>query len=236
MNLKILAEGSTKLQRFIKHWGLSILIDDDILFDTFGQPGYVLKQIKRYHIDPYKISTIVISHDDWDHIAGLKDFLELGKVRSLYICPNCAPSIKSMIKSYGVNAIEAYKPTQIRENIFLSGELKGTLRSGVHIPEQYMAIKASAGVVVITGCAHPGVIAIVRHAKENFGGSIDLLIGGLHLKDNPYDINRGIVRELKDMGVHRVAPLHCTGHSAHDIFQAEYGQDYIKPDSAWMHV
>ena len=64
MRFKILAEGSTKWQRFIKHWGLSILIDDDILFDTFGKPDYVLKQLKRFSIDINKIKHIVISHDD----------------------------------------------------------------------------------------------------------------------------------------------------------------------------
>ena len=65
---------------------------------------------------------------------------------------------------------------------------------------------------------------------KNFGGSLDLLIGGFHLKDNAKNINEEIVRELKAIGVRRVAPLHCTGYTAQSIFKREYGQDCIKPD------
>jgi len=81
MRLKILAEGSTEWQHFIKHWGLSILIDDDILFDTFGKPNYITKQLKRFSVDIDKIKHIVISHDDWDHVSGLWKILE----RNIYV-------------------------------------------------------------------------------------------------------------------------------------------------------
>lgn len=230
MKIKVLAEGSTKWQRLIKHWGLSILVDDDILFDTFGKPGYILMQMKRFHIDPYRIRDVVISHDDWDHIAGLPEILELGNNRAVYICPNSRPEVKAMIRSYGANIVEADKPFEIRKNIYVSGELKGGARHGAPLPEQYLAIKTLKGLIVITGCAHPGIVEIAQHARMSFDSDIRLLIGGFHLKDNPYGINMSIVKRVKELGVRQVMPFHCTGKEAQDIFRKEYGGDCIMAD------
>lgn len=227
MRLKILAEGSTKWQRFIKHWGLSILIDDDILFDTFGESDYVLKQLKRFNVDLDKIKHIAISHDDWDHISGLWKILERNNEVTVYICPHFSPDIKTKIKWYGARFVEVDKLTEIKNNVYLSGELKGGSRGGVALPEQYLAIKMLKGIVVITGCAHPGIIEIVQHAKKSLGSEVHLLIGGFHLKDNSDEVNVGIVAKLKELGVRQVMPLHCTGKLAQKIFQKTYGKDCI---------
>lgn len=227
MRLKVLAEGSTKLQRFIKHWGLSLVVDDDILFDTFGQPGYVLQQMKRFHIDPLSVRDIVISHDDWDHITGLPGILKLGNDHTVYVCPNSRPEVKAMIKTYGERIIEVDTPLELRRNIYISGELKGGSRRGAALPEQYMVIKTPKGLVVLTGCAHPGIIHIVKHAKKSFDSEVRLLMGGFHLKDNSDEVNAGIVSTLKELGVRQVIPLHCTGTCAKRMFRRVYGDDCI---------
>ena len=227
MKLRILAEGSTKWQRFTKHWGLSVLIDDDILFDTFGRPDYVVKQLKRLRIDAGKIKHIAISHDDWDHITGLWNILKDAKDSTVYMCPNFGPDNKSRIRWLSARSVEVDKPTEIKNNVFLSGELKGGFRGGIALPEQYLAIKTLKGMVVITGCAHPGIIEIVQHAKKSFGSEVRLLIGGFHLKDNSDEINRAIVSKLKELDVRQVMPLHCTGRIAQKLFIKEYGRDCI---------
>lgn len=229
MRIQVLAEGSTKWQRFIKHWGLSILVDDDILFDTFGQPDYILKQMRRFHIDPYRIRDIVISHDDWDHIAGLPSILGLGTVNTVYICPNFHKGVKTGIASYGVRVAEAVEPMEIRKNIWISGELKGGERKGISLPEQYLTVKTPEGVVIITGCAHPGIVEIVQHAIINFNSGVDILFGGFHLKDNAEETNIAIVRKLKDLGVRRVMPFHCTGLIAQRLFRKEFKRYCVIP-------
>ena len=228
MKIRILAEGSTKPQRFIKHWGLSILIDDDILFDTFGKPDYVVKQLKRFGVDLAKIKHIVISHDDWDHITGLWNILKDAKDATVYMCPNFGPDTKSRIRWLSTRSVEVDKPTEIKDSVYLSGELKGGSRGGVALPEQYMAIKTLKGIVVVTGCAHPGIVEIVQHAKKSFGSEVRILIGGFHLKDNSDEVNIGIVSKLKELGVRQVIPLHCTGKRAQDIFRTTYGKECIK--------
>lgn len=226
MKLKILAEGSTKWQRLVKHWGLSILIDEDILFDTFGKPGYVLKQLKRYKIDINKIKHIVISHDDWDHVTGLWKILEQNKDAKVYVCPHFKSEIKAKIEWYGVRIVDEEGVVDLRDNICLSGELTGK-RLGFNMPEQYLVIKTAKGIVVITGCAHPGIIEIAQHAKTVFNSNIRLLIGGFHLKDHAAKEAHDIVLKLKALGVSQVVPLHCTGKIAQELFSKEFNRGCI---------
>ncbi|MBU1006253.1 MAG: MBL fold metallo-hydrolase, partial [Candidatus Omnitrophica bacterium] len=70
MDIKIIATGSAKRERFIKRWGVSFLIGD-LLFDTFGRPDVLFSNMRKMKIDPADIRHIVISHDHWDHVAGL---------------------------------------------------------------------------------------------------------------------------------------------------------------------
>jgi len=224
MKLNILAEGSTKWQRFIKHWGLSILIDDDILFDTFGKPDYVLKQLKRFKIYVNKIKHIIISHDDWDHVTGLWKILERNQDVTVYICPHFKSEIKAKIKRYRARIVEVGGVSNLRDNIYLSGELTGKRRDS-DISEQYLAIKTIKGIVIITGCAHPGIIEIVQHAKAAFNSNIRLLIGGFHLKDHTVKEAHNVILKLKELGVSQIIPLHCTGSIAQELFSKEYRED-----------
>ena len=228
MRLKILAEGSTKWQRFVKHWGLSILVDDDILFDTFGKPDYVVKQLKRFKIDINKIKHIVISHDDWDHVSGLWKILERNRDVTVYICPYFKPEIKAKIKWYGACLVEVGGVTNIRDNIYSSGELVGK-RKDCNIPEQYLVIKTTKGVIVLTGCAHPGIIEIVQHAKAAFDTDVSLLVGGFHLKDHTAKEAHEIILRLKALGVSQVIPFHCTGRLAQGLFSKEFKCECIMP-------
>ncbi|MFA4981427.1 MAG: MBL fold metallo-hydrolase [Candidatus Omnitrophota bacterium] len=228
MRLKILAEGSTKWQRFVKHWGLSILIDDDILFDTFGRPDYILKQLKQFHIDVDKIRHIVISHDDWDHVAGLWKILERNNDVTVYVCPHFKSGIKAKIKWYGARIAEIDGVFNLRDNIYLSGELTGK-RCDFDISEQYLAVKSAEGIVVITGCAHPGIVEITQHAKSSFDSNIRFLIGGFHLKDYTAEGAHDIILRLKALGVGQVIPFHCTGRIAQKLFEKEFKQDCIIP-------
>ena len=228
MRLKILAEGSTKLQRLVKHWGLSILIDTDILFDTFGKPNYVLKQLKRFKIDINKIKHIIISHDDWDHVTGLWKILERNRDVTVYVCPHFKSEIKAKIKWYGSRIVEVEGVVKLSGNIYLSGELTGKRRDS-SIPEQYLAIKTAKGIVVITGCAHPGIIEITQHAKAVFNSNVRLLVGGFHLKDHTAKEAHDIILRLKALGVSQVIPFHCTGRIAQELFIKEFKRDCTVP-------
>ena len=84
------------------------------------------------------------------------------------------------------------------------------------------------GAVVITGCAHPGVVNIVREAQAVAGPKIALLAGGFHLGDTSESKLPLIVAEVRQAGVSRVMPSHCTGKKAIALFRSEYGENYVE--------
>ena len=49
------------------------------------------------------------------------------------------------------------------------------------IPEQALVIQTEQGLVVITGCAHPGIVAILEQAQSLFEESVYMVMGGFHL-------------------------------------------------------
>jgi len=227
MRITLIAEGSTKWQRFIKRWGVSFLIGEDILFDTFGDPGVLLRNMRKFNIDPAKIKHIVLSHDDWDHISGLWYLIRERKDIIVYICPGFKQEIKDRICSSGVKLIEVGEVTLIKEAIYSGGE-RYSESEGREIYEQSVVIKTTDGLAVICGCAHPGVVNIVRDVKESFQIRVYSLIGGFHLKNNPDEANLAIIKDLRELGVCRVAPMHCTGKRATDAMREAFGRDFIQ--------
>ena len=63
MNLRLIAEGSTKKERQSLRWGLSFLVGD-VLFDTFGREDIFRANVSRLKIDLSRIKHVVISHED----------------------------------------------------------------------------------------------------------------------------------------------------------------------------
>lgn len=228
MKIKVIATGSSKFQRFMRRWGVSFLIGEDVLFDTFGDPGVFMNNLRKFQVNIGKIKHIVLSHDDWDHIAGLWYLLPNRQDITVYICPGFKREIKERIASFGVKIFEAGQLIQVRENIYTTGELYGE-SSGRKIYEQSIVIKTDTGLTVVCGCAHPGVDSIVRKAKKHFGKDIYSLIGGFHLKDNTDEFNGRIIKELNEAGIRRIMPMHCTGKRAVELIRQSFGEDF-----AWL--
>ncbi|MFA5005340.1 MAG: MBL fold metallo-hydrolase [Candidatus Omnitrophota bacterium] len=227
MQTKIIAVGSTKFERFIHRWGVSFLIGEDTLFDTFGDPRVLLNNMRKFNVDATKIKHIILSHDDWDHSRGLWYLLDERKDITVYICPGCKQSIKEKMVLSGVKVVEARKAILIKEGIYSTGELYGE-SGGRKIYEQSVVIGTVDGLAVICGCAHPGVVNIVRQVKESFQRDVRLLIGGFHLKDNSEGMNKRIIKELQELGVRRIAPMHCTGKYATGLMRQAFGQGFIE--------
>jgi len=225
MRIKVIAAGSSKFQRFIRRWGVSFLLGENVLFDTFGDPGVLLNNMRSFAVDPLKIKHIILSHDDWDHISGLWYLLPKRADISVHICSGFSREVKDRIASFGVRLVESDNPILIKDGIHTTGQLYGE-SNGRKIFEQSLAVKTGDGLAVICGCAHPGVNNIVRKISEDFSSKVDLLIGGFHLKDNTDEINKRIIGDLKDSGVQRVMPMHCTGKQAVELIRSEFGSGF----------
>jgi len=228
MKIKIIAVGSSGFERFIRRWGVSFLIGDDILFDTFGDPGVFANNLRRFKVDLQKIKHVVLSHDHWDHISGLWHILAGRKDIAVYICPGFRQEIKERIAAFGVRLIEVEEFTAIKEGIFLSGQLKAAY-SGEEIFEQVLVIKFLKSLALITGCAHPGIVNIVDRVQEHFVKErVYSILGGFHLKENTPAVNLGIIEKLRERGVRKIAPLHCTGKAATRLMLEKFGYGFMR--------
>ena len=225
MNIDIIATGSTDRDRSARHWGISFLLGN-ILFDTFGLPETLLSNMQKMKIDPVRISHIVISHEHWDHTSGLWALLKLNRDIKVYVCPHFSGDIKKEIRTQGAEIVEVSRLLKIEDNIFSTGEIKGSYDNNV-IYEQALVYKSNKGLVIISGCAHPGILTIAKNVIAQFKDPVYAVIGGFHLKDTPIPQIKGIIKDLKALGVIKVAPTHCTGSTATQLFKETFGDNFL---------
>jgi len=129
------------------------------------------------------------------------------------------------------------KPQEIFPGILLSGEialpgreygLKGALveKDGELVADDFLDEKAlfiltSRGVVVLTGCCHPGLERILSAAVSVTGTGIYGLMGGFHLmKANQEEIG-ATFNLIRRHGIKEIVMSHCTGYLAYETFRKE---------------
>jgi len=201
-------------------WGFSCLIEtpaERILFDTGGSSDILPFNLEKMNIDPRSIQKIVLSHIHGDHVGGLNGFLEQNNQVTVYIPHTFPSSIRETIINHHAKIHEISEPMKISDFVYSTGELPGPPN------EQSLLIDSQKGAILITGCAHPGIVNIVLKAKDIIKKeTIYLALGGFHQPP------LSVVKELRKIGVKKVAPSHCTGDSVREIFAEEYQEDFIE--------
>jgi len=224
LTITIVYDNNEYDERLETAWGFSCLVEGlekTILFDTGGDSAMLLRNMRTLGIDPRDVDVVVISHIHYDHLGGLAGFLEENHAVTVYL-PKCLPrSIKETVREARAELIEVHEPVQICERVYSTGELGDLIR------EQSLVIETSRGLVVITGCAHPGVVNVVREAKDLLDGDVHLVLGGFHLCWMNLLQVRSIAEGVKEEGVERVAPCHCSGDLARSTFEKAYGENFI---------
>ena len=212
-----------KTGTLVANWGFSCLVEGTektILFDTGSDGETLLSNMRILGINPEIIDTVVISHNHWDHIGGLLSILERNNKASLFL-----PASDNSISIENVSALKILlkkETVEICKDVFLTGEM------GTNIKEQSIILNTNRGLIVITGCAHPGIVDILKKTKEIIDRDIYFVLGGFHLKamtDN--EINK-IISEFRNLGVLKVGPAHCTGDKAIRLFKSAYGENFVK--------
>ena len=226
MEVRILFDKQALNKDLYTGWGISILINGSILFDTGENGEWLLHNMQQLDIKIDSLKSIVISHDHWDHTGGIYEILKRKELK-VYGCPHFSKEFINRIQHLGAEFIGADKFIKISEGIFLSGEILGQYTGG-SIAEQALIIKTEKGISVLTGCSHPGIINMLEYVnrqlpKERFYS----VIGGLHLIEHDHRVVRMILEKFKRLEVRRVGITHCSGKGAEDIFQSEYKDDFI---------
>jgi len=205
-------------------WGFSCVVrggDKTVLFDTGGDGHVLLANMQGLDIDPQEIELVVLSHIHGDHVGGLASLLQQHHAVTVFVPPSFPADFKEGVRRSGALLQEVSGFDELCPHIYSTGEM------GHWIKEQALILRTSRGLIVITGCAHPGVVQIVEAIKAQFNEEILLVMGGFHLTGKGRQSIQRIVARLQELGVKHVGPCHCSGDAARGLFQKAYGKAFV---------
>lgn len=149
------------------------------------------------------------------------------------------------IESLGLKVVEVKKPTQIIPGAYLTGKIERVttyekvpptlLVKRMDKPEPddfrgeqglFFNVKGK-GLVVISGCAHAGIVNTVRHAQKVAGtDKVHAVLGGCHLANSKLEVIQNTVADIKAMKPDYVVPMHCSGFEAAVAFAKEMPNEF----------
>jgi 7,8-dihydropterin-6-yl-methyl-4-(beta-D-ribofuranosyl)aminobenzene 5'-phosphate synthase len=228
-----------------------------ILFDTGNNAAIFEHNVKALGIDLTKLDFVVISHRHADHATGLRYVLSVNPNVTVYVPSDGsngfggAPipkaflraddSLPSNMRYFGGaepdhftfgklydtgNFVLVTQTTEVSPGIFLVrtvSQKQGTLE----MPELTLAIKRPNGLLLVDGCSHAGIEAILQAASA-VDPRTEIVFGGLHLVTTPVEEIDVLVENLKaKWKVERIAPGHCTGEPAFARLKKAYSKNYL---------
>lgn len=227
-----------------------------ILFDM-GPNALFLKNAETLGVDIADIDIAVISHGHVDHCGGLKCFLGKNQKAKIYIRPQAAEKhyVKVLgIPFYaGINrsllSSDRFVRTDdthvIDNELMLFSNVKGQFplpksdgnlfvkRNGQMAAddfshEQNLVITSDNSRILLCGCAHAGIVNIVRRAEELIGSEPTAVIGGMHLYEpikKRYESDEyidGVTAALVESQSFYYA-CHCTREKAYERMKVRLG-------------
>jgi len=223
LTITIVYENSLYEPGLTAGWGFAALIEyqgHTLLFDTGADGEALVANMAALNIDPLAIESVVLSHIHHDHTGGLDALLATPARPEVIVLPSFPEAFKRQL-ARSATVIEAAPDQIVTDGIFTTGEMNGST------PEQAIAIEIEQGMVIVTGCAHPGIVAVIERVKETSDKPIHLVLGGFHLKDKTRAEIASIIQAFRRLGVERVGPCHCTGEQAITAFAEAYGDDFV---------
>jgi 7,8-dihydropterin-6-yl-methyl-4-(beta-D-ribofuranosyl)aminobenzene 5'-phosphate synthase len=228
-----------------------------ILFDTGNNAAIFEHNVKALGVDLTQLDFVVISHRHADHTTGLRYVLSVNPKVTVYVPADGgngfggAPfpetffraddSLPTKMRYFGGtepkdltwgkpydtgNFVLVNQSTEVSPGIFLVRTVSQKTGS-LELPELTLAIKRSNGLLLVDGCSHAGIEAILEAASA-VDPRTEIVFGGLHLVTTPAVEIDALVENLKTKWkVQRIAPGHCTGEPAFARLRKAYGESYL---------
>jgi 7,8-dihydropterin-6-yl-methyl-4-(beta-D-ribofuranosyl)aminobenzene 5'-phosphate synthase len=225
VTVKVIYDNYTNVDGLKSDWGYSIVIEGlekDILFDTGTKPEIFDFNFRKMGIDASTMDIIVFSHEHGDHTQGLPAFVKMKKDIPVLIPVSFSESFKKRMIGFGLDPVLVNKPAEICDNLYTSGEF------AYQIPEQALVMNTRNGLVVMTGCSHPGIDDMLKEINSAFNKNIYMVFGGFHLLDKSEKEMNAIISEMKAIGVVKCGATHCTGEKQIKMFREAFGNDYFE--------
>lgn len=150
---------------------------------------------------------------------------------------------KEWITSANARLIETPNPLLICKNTFLiTGEIPRRTKFENALPGSLMELNGKLvpdiiaddqaiilvikdkGLVIISGCAHAGIINTIDYAQRLTGiESVYAVIGGFHLGGEPFrKALQPTIDALKNIDPQFIVPMHCTGIEAKEMIRSQF--------------
>jgi len=204
-------------------------------FDHYMSATQILKQ-NRSRIaggTPFYVGEEAFAHR-YGRRLGTADLADLGQLK------------QEDIESFGLKVVEVKSPRQIIPGAYFTGNIE-RLTAYEKVPpvlliqraekpepddfrgEQAIVLNVKGkGLVVLSGCAHVGIVNTVRHAQKMTGiNRIHAVMGGFHLANAKPEIVLNTVADMKAMKPDYIIPTHCTGFEAILAFGKEMPAEFM---------
>lgn len=233
MKLEIIVDNYTNSSELRDDWGLSCLIDGWLLFDTGWHSEIFWHNWKKLGKDIKDVSRIVISHEHYDHTGSLKSILEEKNDIEVSMCRSTSNDFLKELEGLNIKiqfTDEIYRCILDNDSLKIWNTREFLFSyKGKQMAEQALIFKTDKGFSMLCGCSHPGIIELIKAAKEDLEiEGFYLVAGGFHLKDTDENKIQKIVSEFGSLGVKNVAATHCTGKTAMSIFKSSYADSFIE--------
>ena len=235
-----------------------------ILFDM-GPNAAFLENAEKLGVDISAVDTAVLSHGHYDHGGGLELFCRRNSRAKVYMSryafePHYAVGsgtpeyigLSEAARRYEGRFVLCGEDEVIDDELRLFSRVESrdypsgankTLRrrEGDEYPaedfrhEQNLLITAEGRTVLVAGCAHRGIVNILRAAEGMLGRSPDCVFSGFHLFNpgtgaaEPRELVEAVGRELAGRAGTVYRTGHCTGAEAYGILKELLGgrMDYM---------
>lgn len=222
LEIRVIYDNTSARADMKEDWGFAAVVTLDgrrVLFDSGTKPDLFLENLSKMDVKPESIQAAVISHEHPDHRNGIYKLYPLYSPMAVHFLDSFNPAAFAEAASVGMQPKRINGPEEIVPGIFTTGTVAGSPK------EQALVIPTAKGLVVLTGCSHPGVVKMVEAAEHSRGvNQVRLLLGGLHLYQTPEAEIGRIVARLQALHVERVVPAHCSGAAAMQSFEKAYGR------------
>ena len=155
---------------------------------------------------------------------------------------------KSELEKRNVQVMESADPTLLAgDTALVTGEVErttsyekglpnallernGAIEKDPILDDQAIAVNLKGkGLVLISGCAHAGIMNTILYAMKLTGVSgVQAVLGGFHLSGAFFEpIIEDTIKDLKKLAPKVLVPMHCTGWKAINRFSEEFPEAFI---------
>jgi 7,8-dihydropterin-6-yl-methyl-4-(beta-D-ribofuranosyl)aminobenzene 5'-phosphate synthase len=143
-----------------------------------------------------------------------------------------ATEVRDDYEALGGRFIVHDKPHELRPGIWITGpiprvhpeknwtpivqiERNGSLEEDTIPEDQALVINTPQGLVVVSGCAHAGIVNTMEYARSILDEqTVHAVLGGFHLLSLPDEKVEWTGAKMHEFGVEHVQGSHCTGINA----------------------